>query len=465
MAYARYSSFLECIQQAEAGLEAAHNLFDFYETKNGTPVKLSTAMENIKTTFRTGQMKGTKPFVEQELTVPYKKFDSNHTINLQGEELVKQLQAWAATGTIEPSAADAIKWVSEHPGALDLRNRYFVVFGATSAMGPLQTLLSCGANIIAIDLNLAKVWEGLLQRVKNSCAKIFFPINGVNNMEISANDKDIAEISKQAGCNLMTQTPQIANWLCDLLPDNDFIVGNYTYLDADRHVKLSIASDAIMKRLLKNRKGKVSLAFLCSPTDVFVVPKEAFQASRANKYVTWWQALFGGLLGLVPNYSKTPKVASLPVCNGVVAEQGPSYALAKRLQHWRAMLARSNGSTVSTNIAPSTATQSVVSNKLFALAYKGMKFFKPMEVFYQDLSNAVMGALLIHDVVNPKSVASPATPLEHPQQLFSFGAFHGGIWRGAFRFNKVGPSATVAALFSMYGFLLPGVAGLVWYFF
>ena len=41
------------------------------------------------------------------------------------------------------------------------------------------------------------------------------------------------------------------------------------------------------------------------------------------------------------------------------------------LQHWRAILSRSKGSLVSSNVAPATATASVVSNKSFALAYKG----------------------------------------------------------------------------------------------
>jgi hypothetical protein len=57
--------------------------------------------------------------------------------------------------------------------------------------------------------------------------------------------------------------------------------------------------------------------------------------------------------------------------------------LAKRLQHWLAVLGRTNGHTVSSNIAPSTATASVVHNTQFAAAYNGFHLFRPMEVFYQ----------------------------------------------------------------------------------
>jgi hypothetical protein len=57
---------------------------------------------------------------------------------------------WAAYGTIEPSARDAIAWVVKHPEALDLSSRHFVLLGAGSAMGPLLVLLSLGANVIAV---------------------------------------------------------------------------------------------------------------------------------------------------------------------------------------------------------------------------------------------------------------------------------------------------------------------------
>jgi hypothetical protein len=43
----------------------------------------------------------------------------------------------------------------------------------------------------------------------------------------------------------------------------------------------------------------------------------------------------------------------------------------------------SAGRTVSSNIAPSTATASVVHNKTFAMAYGGMPYFTPFEIFEQ----------------------------------------------------------------------------------
>jgi hypothetical protein len=180
---------------------------------------------------------------------------------------------------------------------------------------------------------------------------------------------------------------------------------------------------------------------------------------------------------------------------------------------------------VSSNVAPSTATVSVVHNAQFAAAYAGFHLFKPMEVhsslplncvcavasawcvsslclclhlvslgtlrcvcfcsrprvllncpamllssavqvFYQDTSNAVMGALLLNDICNPKSPALPTSTLlgNNPIALFSTSSFHGGIWRNAFTINSIGEIAATSYYLKQYKVYLAGaVAGLVAY--
>jgi hypothetical protein len=109
--------------------------------------------------------------------------------------------------------------------------------------------------------------------------------------------------------------------------------------------------------------------------------------------------------------------------------QGPNYALAKRMQHWRAIVARNNGCIVSSNIAPSTSTASVVQNRTFAWAYEGMPYFKPYEIFAPETSNAVMSAILFSDLKDESSNANPAKKINNPNQLFEYGSFHGGKFR------------------------------------
>ena len=129
--------------------------------------------------------------------------------------------------------------------------------------------------------------------------------------------------------------------------------------------------------------------------------------------------------------------------NGVSVAQGPNYILAKRIQHWRAVIARSKGCIVSSNIAPATSTKSVTQNRTFAWAYEGMPYFKPYEIFAPETSNAVMSAILFSDLNNPKSVGNPRNSLKNPNELFSQGSFHGGNWRCAYEVDSIGETSVL----------------------
>jgi hypothetical protein len=129
--------------------------------------------------------------------------------------------------------------------------------------------------------------------------------------------------------------------------------------------------------------------------------------------------------------------------NGVSVAQGPNYILAKRMQHWRAIIARSKGCIVSSNIAPATSTLSVVQNRTFAWAYEGMPYFKPYEIFAPETSNAVMSAILFYDLKSPKSPGNPKTVLSNPNQLFSYGSFNGGNWRCAYEVDSIGETSVL----------------------
>jgi hypothetical protein len=110
------------------------------------------------------------------------------------------------------------------------------------------------------------------------------------------------------------------------------------------------------------------------------------------------------------------------------------------MQHWRAILTAASGSNVSSNVAPTTATVSVTSNWAFKMGLLGFWRFNPIEIFYQELSNSVMGALLIQDVLNPNSPAktSKIVTLPNPLYIFASNQFHGGVFRAGFRFESMG---------------------------
>merc|ERR1711879_4555 len=143
---------------------------------------------------------------------------------------------------------------------------------------------------------------------------------------------------------------------------------------------------------------------------------------------------------------ENPNADSLFYQNHLVGVQGPNYALAKRIQHWRAVVARDMGCKVSSNVAPSTATVSVTHNRSIALAYNGFHFFAPLEVFEQEASNACMGAILVDDLKDPSSPANPEVKLANPLALFAKRSAHGGAHRIAFTMGSIGEASAIAYL-------------------
>jgi hypothetical protein len=208
------------------------------------------------------------------------------------------------------------------------------------------------------------------------------------------------------------------------------VVGNYVYADGATNARVSVAVDELTTRLQEGRDD-VALAFLATPTDVFAVPGEAVEQStrayegrtvRSKTLGRPLRALSGGRL-LRRNYVAG---ADPGINDSLVPQQGPNYALAKRLQRWRATVARHDGATVSMNVAPPTRTRSVVKNRALAAAYAGAHRFG-VEVFDPATSNVLMAALLVHDL---HTDGGPRH--EHPWEDEAYAAAHGGLWRAPY---------------------------------
>lgn len=388
---------------ANAGADYMHSHFDFVDPNTGAVTNFNEYMNNAAAygSFHSATISGTGRDDGKPLTVNYK------GTNLQGAALKDQLAKWASYGTIEPDAANSLSKLAE--GKVNLHGQHFVLIGAGSAMGPFYKLLEHGATVVCVDIpgtmgpRAADMWARLIKTARESSGSIIIPLT-----KAQKDCKNDEELIAAAGCNLIEQPAQILNWLSDIAKGQPLTIGNYTYLDGDLHVKLSIAADAIIKHMRLRRPKDVAAAFLCTPTDIHVVPDAAHRAAQKN--YGWHPGRLLEAFIQIASMGKFLRKNALPalknnikVVDGLSVAQGPNYALAKRLQHWRSMIEYNAGAIVSTSIAPSTATLSVVSNKTFGWAYGGMPYFKPFEIFQQETTNAVMGGLLIADVTQPDS--------------------------------------------------------------
>jgi len=447
---------------AESGLAAAHKLFQF--ERDGKAMSLGEAMDAYTdSVFETVTITGSgKKAGAKELAIPYAGkvgqpyylFKKQREQTISGDALKAQLKTWVQYGVIEEDTAVALAAVADHPDWLDLSRHHFVLLGAGSAMGPLPLLLAMGANVFAVDIHIPRTWERLIKMARASSGDFTFPVRSSKLAGRNPKDLSDTELAAIAGADLLNDTPELATWLTKCVPEQRVTVGNYTYLDGPLHVQLAMACDAIISKLALKRKD-LALAFLCTPTDCHAIPKAAHEAAAASlESAPFWQRLCPALL--VPNAIKpvttTDTKEKVYLVDGTVAAQGPNYILAKRLQHWRCIVEFSRGHTISSNIAPSTATASVVHNASFAAAYGGMHLFTPMEVMYQETSNAVMGALLVHDVRNPEAPARGGSKaIKNPIQIFQHGGFHGGTWRCGFKMGSIGEMSAVAFYLKTYG--------------
>jgi hypothetical protein len=427
------------------GLDALRSRFVFRRDDGvGT---IDEAMASPAAAFGTATVHGTSSGDAPVLSVPYR------GRTLSGAALRTQLDDWVARGITEPSFAEAVGLVVDNPDWLDLSDQTVAVLGAGSEMGPYPLLCEWGALVYAVDLPRPQVWRRVLETARKGRGELRVPVPPGGPLDgRTVGVADEAELAGVAGADLLTAAPEVRRWLADA--PGELTVGNYVYADGGVHVRLSEAIDAIITHLHADREA-LTVAFLATPTDVFSVPWSAVEDARRR-----WGARRRGVVErplsqvtgrrmFVPHYESGAFATADPmfgIADNLVSAQGPNYALAKRMQRWRATIARENGATASLNIAPPTRTVSVTKNRTFALAYAGLKRFG-IEVFEPPASNALMAAMLVHDLRNPASSAKPENPLAHPLDLFVDGANPGGMWHCPYEPNSIMAAASFAGLF------------------
>lgn len=392
---------------ARDGLASLHARMRFATAEGERPLAEAFTPDLAGQPLATATVTG-RGSAQRELVLPY------HGERLRGAELSRQLDRWVAAGVVEPSCAEAVRLVADNPDWLDLAGRRVVVLGAGAEMGPLTALLRWGAEVIAVDLPRPALWQRLVDTANRYAGRLRVPVAG---------DPAGPDLARHAGADLVHEPGRIATWLAGF--DGPLVLGNYVYADGAMNLRVAMAVDALTEHLMA-RRADLALAFLATPTDVFAVPADAVdeatrryaQASGVGRIRRPLRMLSGGRL-LARSY---PPGADPGVNDSLVPQQGPNYALAKRLQRWRATAARAAGGDVCLTVAPATRTRSVLRNRLLAAAFAGAHRFG-VEVFEPATSNTLMAALLVHHL----RTAPPAQP--YPWQDEAYAAAHGGLWR------------------------------------
>ena len=418
-----------------AGLEYLRDNMEYSDADQVVPVaQIRPAAEPV---LRTRLVAGEEP-VERDLAVPV------NGKRLAGADLLKQLDEWVRQGIVEPGFRDAITLVVRNPDWLDLSDTSVAVLGAGAEMGPTLPLLRWGGRVIAIDLPNPAVWRRLIAHARSSGGALEVPVP----VDSTAGPEDV-QLAGAAGVDLIQQVPAVWEMLAAV--EGPMVLGNYLYADSGKHVLVSMAADVLAAGLAEDRKD-LTLAYLATPTDAYAVPWRDVETARErwhHRRTSLIQTPIHMFGGFQRNYTHTvvsDNGIRYGISDALVPQQGPNYALAKRLQRWRAVVARTQGVPVSLNVAPSTRTQSVVKNRLLSAAYAGAHRFG-IQVFDPATSNTLMAALLVHDLRNPNSPAKPDVKLSNPMSLFSAQANHGGLWTSAYEPRSVLGFAAALGMF------------------
>ena len=396
------------VSVARAGLERIHATFEL--TSVGTTRQLADAIEvapQPALTTRTVPGDSTPP---DGLVIPYR------GDRLRGDALLRTAAGWSQRGIVEPAVVTALTRLVNEPKWLDMSDTWFAVLGAGAEMAPTERLLAWGADVIAVDLPRVEIWRRLEDLASRGAGRLHVPVD---------------EGAKHPlGVDLIADAPRILAWLATF--DHPLVIGNYAYADGVTFARLSVAADAVCAAL-RRRRNDIAVACLATPTDAFAVPAQVVQQTRERLGRPGFIArcvhrTSAGRL-LVPNYRETIRTdggEELGLADSLVLQQGPNYALAKRLQSWRAIVTHADGAFAAIHIAPPTRTRSVLKSRVLAAAYAGAPMFG-IETFEPATSRALMAALLVHDLRTHQAAPPEDRPVA--EHRLTAAAAHGGLWR------------------------------------
>ncbi len=350
---------------------------------------------------------------------------------LAGSSLRDQLKRWREVGVVEPGFVSSIELAIDNPDILRVPGRRVALVGAAAEMGPLEALTMWGADVLALDVPVPRVWERIRAIASVGAGTVTVPVCG-----------------ETPGIDIVREPMEAVAWILgQTSPTTGLVFGMHAYADGGEHVLLSAAADTIGGAL--SRERDTALAYLGTPTDSYLVPGVVMDDSRrrwdnrsALLKVTQEaaRALTGGGV-FRPAYAADHDGDDWGVADVMIPIQGPNYALAKRMQRWRSIAVASRGGLASFNVAPASWTASVTKNRVFNVAYSGASHFG-VEIFPADTARWLMAAKLAADLATEPSAGESA----HPEALMYADANHGGFWRTAYEPKSVLGVAALAGL-------------------
>ena len=334
------------LTMARAALQHAHTTFQF--RRSGFPemsLQEACTQDTFTGSFVTGDSTSSTATSAASSTtstdpcftgVPYRGKE------YRGAELIDLAQSFADYGQAEPSFALAIKNIMNTDTLKKgLADKVFILIGATSEMGPTQSLLDLGATVIALARPSSKrdpdKWKRLINKAVNSSGTMLYPTRST--------DASVAG----AGADALVDTPEIINWLCELsnshpmVQNKQMYIYSGIYLDGGMFVRASMAMEMIISELTKRLIQIPNLIYIDTPSHAHIVDLATYTGGIDQQQHAPFLMKLMASCGIIKknkcilNPSGRKDVV---VMNMLATQQGPNYALAKFIQRFRAIWSR-----------------------------------------------------------------------------------------------------------------------------
>ena len=268
------SPSIATIEMSKRGLDELNSLMTI-ELKDGQifAAKDAVLLDAIEkcgpTSFENLSLSGSRdsvPMTKFELRAPREKPSDKINPTLTGNVMKDQLRAWANYGCIEPSCATSGSEIADMDDISHIvKDRVFVLLGATSSLGPISNLMKIQGATIAAIARPGKKIQSLMEKVKKEATEsvtVLFPSR--KNPEDENGDLVV-------GADLITDAPELAQWISSICPDKQLVICCLAYLDGEKHVRASVGMDLICEYVCEKRKN-TALSYLVSVSNVrFVI--------------------------------------------------------------------------------------------------------------------------------------------------------------------------------------------------
>lgn len=374
----------QALDMAQAGLDALHDLLLFRIDSNTiVPAKDVFVLTNSFPKLETRTLVGSKaPDIDFQ-------FGLANPVNLQetlyGLDACAQVDAWQRYGVLETSAAVLAKTTFQQSPNLPsiLLNKRFVLLGCTSELGPAKSLLQVpGATILGIARG-GKRLDDLLDYARYNAPD------------------DTTFLYNPKGADLMSEGPQIAQWILDqTTPEHELVIIPLAHLEGEADTRVVVAMDLIIQRIFRQREKSILCCYTCPTTVMVLPPTAATTAQKRHEERPTWEKWTNTLtMGRWLQPSLPTSNNDYAIVNGIVTALGSNHVLAKMVQMWRCMVSYYRDShVVAAPFAPLTRTTSMTAESSVAAALEGMHHFEPMLAFDAEPASSLMAAILVSQI-------------------------------------------------------------------